>query len=66
MPVGSPNTQTRATKKYQDKVGYIAKSYKIKKELADEFARCCEQEGVSQAAKISDLMREFINQVREK
>ena len=31
------NPQTRASMKYQEKVGLVAKSYKIKKALADEF-----------------------------
>ena len=33
------NVQTRATMKYQKKVGIIAKSFKIKKELADNFKK---------------------------
>lgn len=59
------NTQTNATKKYQDKVGLIAKSFKIKKELADEFKAACETAGVGQAATISKLMREFIDKVND-
>ena len=61
MPVGEPNAQTIASKKYQKKVGMIAKSYKIKKEVADRFAMACEKAGVSQAAKITELMEEFIS-----
>ena len=60
MPVGNPKPQTIATKKYTQKVGLIAKSYKIKKSLADEFAAACERAGVSQAAQISKMMEEFI------
>lgn len=62
MPAGEPNVQTRATSKYQKKVGIIAKSFKIKKELADEFAAACEKAGVSQASQISKMMREFIEE----
>jgi len=62
MPVGEPNAQTIASKKYQKKVGMIAKSYKIKKEVADRFAMACEKAGVSQAAKITELMEEFIRE----
>jgi len=60
MPVGNPSKQTIATKKYAQKVGLIAKSYKIKKSLADEFAKACERAGVSQAAQISKMMEDFI------
>lgn len=60
MPKGSPNTQTRATDRYQKRAGLVAKSYKIRKELADDFARACERAGRSQASVISELMQEFI------
>ena len=53
-------TQTEATKKYQKSQGIIAKSYKMKKTLADEFKATCERLGVGQAATITKLMTEFI------
>ena len=61
MPVGDPKAQTIASRKYQNKVGLIAKSYKIKKELADKFAEACEKAEISQAAQISKMMQEFID-----
>lgn len=60
MPKGNPKPQTIATRKYTKKVGLIAKSYKIKKELADQFAAACEKAGVSQASQITKMMKEFI------
>lgn len=54
------NIQTNATKKYQEKVGLVSKSYKIKKELADAFAKACEKKGISQAKQLSLMMDEFI------
>ena len=60
------NAQTIATQKYQQKIGLISKSYKIKKELAEEFAYACDKAGVSQAATISKLMRQFIDEVNNK
>ena len=65
MPEGSPNKQTIASRKYQQKAGLIAKSYKIKKDVADRFAESCDRAGVSQAAKITELMEEFIRQQSE-
>ena len=62
MPKGEPNAQTRATDRYQKKAGYITKGFKIKKDLADEFAFACEKAGVSQASQISKMMQEFINE----
>lgn len=66
MPKGSPNTQTKASEKYQKKVGIIAKSFKIKKTLADEFAETCDRIGVGKAATISKLMQQFIDENRFK
>ena len=66
MTESKANTQTKATTQYQQKVGLIAKSYKIKKDLADEFAQACNKAGVSQAATISKLMRRFIDEVNNK
>lgn len=57
-----PATQTKATAKYQQKVGLIAKSYKIRKTLADEFAEACKRAGKGQAATISELMQKFIDE----
>ena len=65
MPKGEPNTQTRATTKYQQKIGLIPKSFKIKKSLADEFKATCERLGVGQAATVTKLLTEFIGQNKE-
>ena len=62
MPKGEPNSQTRASAKWNKAAGYIAKSYKLKKELTDAFAEACEAAGVSQASQVSKMMREFIDQ----
>lgn len=62
MPKGEPNVQTRATAKYQQKIGLISKSYKLRKELTEDFAAACEKAGVGQAAQLSRLMQSFIDQ----
>lgn len=60
MPVGSPKPQTVATRKYEAKTGWISKSYKLKRETVEEFAKACEKAGVSQAGQLTELMKEFI------
>lgn len=60
MPVGNPKPQTVATKKYEGKAGLMSKSYKLKRELVDQFADACERAGVSQAAQLSKMMKDFI------
>ena len=52
--------QTRATDKYRKKMGIISKNFKLKKELADQFADACKKVGVSQTAQIAQMMQEFI------
>ncbi len=56
------NRQTIATEKYQKKAGLVAKSFKIKKEVAEQFANACEKAGVSQASQITKFMLEFIEE----
>lgn len=65
MPVGSPKPQTIATRKYEAKAGWVSKSYKLKKELVEEFALACEKAGVSQAAQLSMMMKQFIEEGKE-
>jgi len=45
---------------WQQKNGLIAKSYKLKRSLVDEFKNACEQQGISQASAISEFMNNFI------
>ena len=61
MPKGDPKPQTIASEKYQKKMGYIAKSYKIRKEISDAFAEACDKSGVSQASQITRMMQEYID-----
>lgn len=60
MPVGSPKPQTVATRKYEEKAGWVSKSYKLKREVVEQFAEACERAGVSQAAQLTKMMNEFI------
>lgn len=62
MPVGSPKPQTVATKKYEKKAGFVSKSYKLKRDLVEEFAATCDKAGVSQAAQLTKMMKEFIEE----
>lgn len=59
-----PKAQTIATDKYQKKVGIIAKSYKLKRELTQEYADACKKAGVSQSAQLTRMMQEFIDSVK--
>lgn len=65
MPRGNPKPQTIASEKYQKKAGYIAKTFKLKKDIADKFKEACDNAGVSQAAKITELMEQFTDSQKE-
>ncbi len=42
----------------------INKSYKLKKELVEEFKETCDALGVSQASALTGLMKQFISENR--
>lgn len=54
----------RPQDKWNAKAGLISKSYKLKKELVEEFAMACEESGVSQASQLSKMMKKYIEEVR--
>lgn len=62
MPEGNPKAQTIASRKYQQKVGLVAKSYKIKKDLADRFKEACDKNGEAQAVVITRFMEQYIKE----
>ena len=62
MPKGKPSPQTIASEKYQKKAGYIAKTYKLKREIVEQFQQTCAKKGVSQAGKIMELMQQYIEE----
>ena len=62
MPKGNPTAQTKASEKYQKKAGYSVKGFKLKGDVADRFAAACDAAGISQAAKITELMEQFIKE----
>lgn len=62
MPKGNPKAQTKASDKYQKKVGYMVKGFKLKRELVEQYEQACERAGVNQTAQIRKLMEQFINE----
>lgn len=60
-----PSKQSVATRKYEEKVGLISRTYKLRKKDVDEFKETCERIGVSQSAQLTKMMRDFIEQNKE-
>lgn len=61
----SANAQTKATAKYQQKVGLVSKSYKLRKEIVNAYAAACKKAGVSCAGQLTIMMQEFIRTVSD-
>jgi hypothetical protein len=51
---------TRATARYQKKKGLISKSYKLPRDVVDEFAEACEGMELSQASVLTKYMKYYI------
>ena len=51
--------------RWNEKNNYIAKSYKMRRELAEEFKEACDKAGVSQSGQIIKMMQEFIQKQKE-
>jgi hypothetical protein len=51
---------TRATARYQKKKGLISKSYKLPRDVVDEFAEACEERELSQAQVLTNYMKYYI------
>ena len=60
MPAGKPKPQTIATEKYAKKAGWMSKSYKLKREIVEEYTRACQKAGVSAAGQLTSMMKQFI------
>ena len=54
------NKQSLATEKWQKSAGYMVKSFKLKREIVEQFEKACAEQNVSQASVITKFMQEFV------
>ncbi len=54
------HVRNKANKKYQEKTGWVSKSYKLHKGIVDDFADACQKNGVSLSNKLEELMLDYI------
>ncbi len=66
MPKGSPNAQTKSSEKYQQKTGYMSKTFKLKRDIIEQFANTCMAVRVSQAGQLTVMTKEFIEHNEKK
>jgi peroxiredoxin len=56
----SQSAQSKATRKYEAKMGMISKTYKLKGDLAKAFKEACDREGTNQSKELSKFMEQYI------
>ena len=66
MTIAKEKSRYDSQAKWQEKVGLVSKSYKLKKGLVDVFAKKCKENGESQAAAITRLMERYIGSKNKK
>lgn len=60
------DNKKRPQDRWNEKNHYIAKSFKMRQELAEEFKKACDAKGVSQSGQIVKMMTDFINEQTQK
>lgn len=58
--------QSEATRRYEAKAGWISRSYKLKKDVVEDFKVACDAAGVSQAGQLMKMMQDFIDNQKNK
>lgn len=56
----------RPQDKWNESHGLISKTYKLKKDIAEQFAEACEQAGISKKAQLEKMMLEFVEETKKK
>lgn len=54
----------RPQDKWNEAHGLVSKTYKLQKQIADDFAEACKIAGVSKKSQIEKMMLEFIKEIR--
>lgn len=55
----------RPQDKWNANNNYVSKSFKMYKDLADEFKEACDKAGIPQSTQVQIMMREFIAKMNE-
>lgn len=61
----SDGKKARPQDRWDEKNGYISKSFRMYRKTADEFKAACEKSGVSQSGQIVKMMQEFIESAED-
>ena len=57
--------KARPQDKWDAKAGMVPKTYKVKKQAAEEFAAVCKSHGIAVGIKLSELMKSYVEQNKQ-
>lgn len=55
----------RPQDRWDAKVGIVAKTYKVNKEVAEKFKEACKKAGIGMGPQLTAMMQDFIDKVNE-
>lgn len=61
-----PNNEEKRKRpqdKWDEKAGLVPKTYKVNKEVAEEFRQACKEAGIAMGTQLTKLMKQFIEEV---
>lgn len=58
--------KNRPQDKWDEKAGLIPKTYKVNKQVAEEFKEACKEAGVAMGTQLTRMMEEFVEEVNNK
>lgn len=60
------NNKLRPQDRWDAKKGIVAKTYKVNKQVAEDFKEACKQVGVGMGPQLTVMMKAFIDSVNER
>lgn len=61
-----PNNEEKRKRpqdKWDEKAGLVPKTYKVNKEVEEEFRQACKEAGIAMGTQLTKLMKQFIEEV---
>ena len=55
------SSQSKATRKYEASHGWMSKTYKMKRDIVEQFAEACKKNDTSQAGQLMKMMQQYID-----
>lgn len=55
----------RPQDRWDEKNGYVTKTFKMYKKTVEKFKAACEKAGVTQSGQVAKMMEQFIREVEE-